>query len=429
MTNPSSTTADSKVAKNPLLEIGFETDWNLDAEVRESLTTARIGLLLKEPFFGNLATRLTLVNADRWLPTAATDGRRFYYNTKFLKQLTPKQIEFLFGHEVLHVVYDHIGRRGDRDGQLSNIAADYCVNGDLIQHKIGEPITVVPIIHDTKYYGQSFEEVYDDLYENAEKIDIDDLLDRVLDDHLDGDDDSDSGDDGDGSSERPVLSDQERKEIKDEMKEAILSAAQTAGAGNIPAGVARMIKELTEPKMNWRDLLDVQIKSTIKSDFSFMRPNRKAWHTGVMLPGMVPDETIDIVVAIDVSGSISDIMVRDFLSEIKGIMDAYTTFNIKVFCFDTEVYNEANFTVDNLYDLDNYEIVGGGGTSFEAVFEYLKENAIEPKKLVMFTDGYPWGSWGDERYCDTCFIIHTHRIEGAPVPPFGAHAYYETHIS
>ena len=427
MTTPSSTTADSKLAKNPNLEIGFETDWDLDKEVRESLTTARIGLLLKEPFFGNLATRLTLVNADRWLPTAATDGRRFYYNTKFLKQLTPKQIEFLFGHEVLHVVYDHIGRRGDRDGQLSNIAADYCVNGDLIVHKIGEPIDVVPIVHDSKYYGQSFEEVYDDLYENAEKIDIEDLLDKVLDDHLDGDDEGGGGD-GDGSSERPVLSDQERKEIKDEMKEAILSAAQTAGAGNIPAGVARMIKELTEPKMNWRDLLDVQIKSTIKSDFSWMKPNRKAWHTGVMLPGMVPDETIDLVVAIDVSGSISEDMVRDFLSEIKGIMDAYTTFNIKVFCFDTEVYNEADFTADNLYDIHNYEIVGGGGTSFEAVYEYLKENAIEPKKLVMFTDGYPWGSWGDEKYCDTCFIIHTHRIEGAPVPPFGAHAYYETHM-
>ena len=181
--------------------------------------------------------------------------------------------------------------------------------------------------------------------------------------------------------------------------------------------------------MNWRDLLDVQIKSTIKSDFSWMRPNRKAWHTGVMLPGMVPDETIDLVVAIDVSGSISEDMVRDFLSEIKGIMDAYTTFNIKVFCFDTEIYNEADFTADNLHDIHSYEIVGGGGTSFEAVFEYLKENAIEPKKLVMFTDGYPWGSWGDEKYCDTCFIIHTHRIEGAPVPPFGAHAYYETHMS
>jgi len=432
MTSPNSTTSDSKLAKNPNLEIGFETDPIVDKAVRESLTTARIGLLLKEPFFGNMATRLTLVNADRWCPTAATDGRNFYYNTKFIVQLTPKQIEFLFGHEVLHNVYDHIGRRGERDPQLSNIAADYCVNGDLIRYKIGEPITVVEIIHDRKYYDQSFEEVYDDLYENAEKINIDELLDKLLDDHLDdGDEDGKGSGDGDedGEDGRPVISAAQRKEIKDEMKEAILSAAQTAGAGNIPSGVARMIRELTEPKMDWRDLLDVQIKSTIKSDFSWMKPNRKAWHTGVMLPGMVPDETIDVVCMLDISGSISDVMVRDFLTETKAIMDAYTTFNVKVGCFDTEIYNVQDFTADNIHELVDYEIVGGGGTSFEAVFEYLKENAIEPKKLIMFTDGYPWGSWGDEKYCDTCWIIHTHRIEGAPVPEFGAYAYYETPLS
>lgn len=428
-----STTADKKLKNNPNLKVGFETDPDLDKEIREALTTARIGLLLKEPFFGNLATRLTLVNADAWLPTAATDGRRFYYNTEFCKMLSPKNMEFLFGHEVLHVVYDHIGRRNDRDPQLSNIAADYCVNGDLIRYRIGEPIDVVPIIHDRKYDDWSYEEVYDDLYENAEKIDIDDLLDRVLDDHLDQDGDSEDGsgdsEDGNESGKRPVLSEKERKEIRDEMKEAIMSAAQTAGAGNVPAGVKRMIKELTEPKMNWRDLLDVQIKSTIKSDFSWMKPNRKAWHTGVMLPGMMPDDTIDIVIGIDVSGSISEDMVRDFLSEIKGIMDAYTTFNIKVFCFDTDIYSVKDFTADNLFEINEYEIVGGGGTSFEAVYEYLKENAIEPKKLVMFTDGYPWGSWGDEQYCDVCWIIHTHNLEGAPTPPFGAHAYYEISYS
>lgn len=428
-----STTADKKLKNNPNLKVGFETDPDLDKEIREALTTARIGLLLKEPFFGNLATRLTLVNADAWLPTAATDGRRFYYNTEFCKMLSPKNMEFLFGHEVLHVVYDHISRRNDRDPQLSNIAADYCVNGDLIRYRIGEPIDVVPIIHDRKYDDWSYEEVYDDLYENAEKIDIDDLLDRVLDDHLDQDGDSEDGsgdsEDGNESGKRPVLSEKERKEIRDEMKEAIMSAAQTAGAGNVPAGVKRMIKELTEPKMNWRDLLDVQIKSTIKSDFSWMKPNRKAWHTGVMLPGMMPDDTIDIVIGIDVSGSISEDMVRDFLSEIKGIMDAYTTFNIKVFCFDTDIYSVKDFTADNLFEINEYEIVGGGGTSFEAVYEYLKENAIEPKKLVMFTDGYPWGSWGDEQYCDVCWIIHTHNLEGAPTPPFGAHAYYETSYS
>ena len=80
------------------------TDPKLDNEVREKLITARVGLLLKASFFGNLATRLKLVNADEWCGTAATDGRNFYYNSRFIKMLKTKEIEFLFGHEVLHCV-------------------------------------------------------------------------------------------------------------------------------------------------------------------------------------------------------------------------------------------------------------------------------------------------------------------------------------
>ena len=120
------------------------TDPKLDAIVREKLITARVGLLLRASFFGNLATRLKLVNADEWCPTAATDGRNFYYNSRFVNDLKPKEVEFLFGHEVLHCVYDHMGRRGDRDAQLWNIADDYCVNADLKKHRVGEFITTVP---------------------------------------------------------------------------------------------------------------------------------------------------------------------------------------------------------------------------------------------------------------------------------------------
>jgi predicted metal-dependent peptidase len=70
----------------------------------------------------------------------------------------------------------------------------------------------------------------------------------------------------------------------------------------------------------------------------------------------------------------------------------------------------------------SYELKGGGGTDFDANYTYMKEQDINPKKFIMFTDGYPFGSWGDENYCDTLFIIHgTTSI----VPPFGAYAYYE----
>ena len=263
-----------------------------DREVRELLVTARVGMLLRASFFGNLATRLKLVNADEWCATAATDGRNFYYNTKFIKMLKPKEVEFLFGHEVLHCVYDHFGRRGDRDHSLFNIAADYCVNADLQKHKVGQFITTVPCLYDVKYIDWSAEQVYDDLYENADKIDIDELLKQLIDQHLDG-----TGENGDGedSNKGPArYSEEEKEQIKQDIKEALLSAAQTSDAGNIPAGVKRIVQVLTEPKMNWRELLRMQLQSTIKNDYTFTRINRKGWDSDAILPGMSNDEKIDI---------------------------------------------------------------------------------------------------------------------------------------
>ena len=423
-----STTA-TKEDKKKFADLIGKTDPKLDREVREMLITARVGLLLKASFFGNLATRLKLVNADEWCSTAATDGRNFYYNSRFIKMLRPKEIEFLFGHEVLHCVYDHFGRRGDRDHQLFNIANDYCVNADLIKHRVGEKITSVPCLHNPKYDGMSSEEIYDILYEKAEKIDVGKLLDQMIDEHLDGEGDPDGdgdsdGEDGDKKGKgRPVLTPEERQQIKDEIKEAMLAAAATVdGAGNLPAGVKRLIQELTEPQMNWRELLRMQLESTIKSDYTWMRASRKGWHMDAVMPGMKVDPMIDIAVALDASGSISESMLKDFLGEIQGIMDSFPAYRIHVFTFDTEAYNPAQYDSDNLDDICDYEVKGGGGTDFDAIYSYLKENEIEPKRLVVFTDGYPFGSWGDENYADTVWILHgTTTIE----PPWGQYAYYD----
>ena len=404
------------------------TDPKLDREIREKLIPARVGLLLRASFFGNLATRLKLVNADEWCTTAATDGRNFYYNSRFIDMLKPKEVEFHFGHEVLHCVYDHFGRKGDRDHQLFNIANDYCVNADLKKHRVGEFITTVPCLFDAKYDGMSSEEVYDILYENAEKIDIGSLIDKMLDEHLDGE-----GDDGDGEKDengqpkngkgRPKLSAEERQQIKDEIKEAVLAAAAASdGAGNLPAGVRRIIEDMTAPKMNWRELLRMQLESTIKSDYTWMRSSRKGWHMDAVMPGMKLDPMIDIAVSIDASGSMGDKMLKDFLAEVAGIMEQFPAYRIHVLSFDTQVYNPQQFDSENLDDITGYEIMGGGGTDFDCVFNYFKENEIEPKRHIMFTDGYPCGSWGDSNYCDTVFIMHgTTSI----VPPFGQFAYYE----
>jgi predicted metal-dependent peptidase len=417
------TTENTKELAKKFANLLGPTDPKLDREVREILVTARVGLLLRASFFGNLATRLKLVNADEWCTTAATDGRNFYYNTRFIKLLKPKEVEFLFGHEVLHCVYDHMGRRGDRDPQLFNIANDYCVNADLKKHRVGEFITSVPCLYESKYEGMSSEEIYDVLYENAEKIDLSQLIDKMLDEHLDGDSDGGSnGEDGSEGKGRPRLSAEEKQQIKDEIKEAMLAAAQASDAGSIPAGVKRMIQELTDPKLNWRELLRMQLESTIKSDFTWMRSSRRGWHMDAVLPGMKNTEAIDIAVYIDMSGSIGEAQGRDFLSEVKGIMESFDSYKIHIACFDTEVYNLQVFNSDNLDTIDDYELMGGGGTDFDAIFRHLKDEQIEPKRLVVFTDGYPFGSWGDENYCDTVWIIHGDKN---PNPPFGQWALYE----
>lgn len=405
--------------------IGKEFNQGEKAKIMDKLITARVGLLLRHPFFGNLATRMKLVDASDWCHTLATDGRNFYFNYGFVNKLTPKECEFGFAHEVLHNVFDHIGRRDSRDPTLSNIAADYAANQILKDERIGTVPSFIKIFQDDKYRGQSYEQIYDELYDKAEKINISDLG-ELLDEHLDGEGDGegegDEDKDGNGKGKRPKLTAEEKKQIRDEIKEAMVAAAQAAGAGKIPAGVARMIKDFTEPKMDWRQLLRMSIQSILKSNFSFSRPNRKSQHSGAILPGMMNEETIDVSIAIDMSGSISNKQAKDFLSEVKGIMDEYVDFKLDIWCFDTDVYNYAQFTGDNADDIMSYEVKGGGGTSFEVNWDFMKENGIEPKKFIMFTDGYPCGTWGDEDYCDTLFIVHgTDTI----ISPFGQTAHYK----
>jgi len=298
----------------------------------------------------------------------------------------------------------------------------------LIRDRIGVEPTLVDCFKDPKYSGWTSEEVYEELFKQAEKNGKEFLesLGSMLDEHLDLDGEGEGEGDGkDGKAKgRPKYSKDEMQKIRDEIKEGMLQAAQAAGAGNTPGEISRMIKELTEPKMNWRELLRQQIQSTIKHDFTFSRPSRKGWHTGAVLPGQNYDETIDIAVSLDMSGSIGDDQAKDFLSEIKGIMDEYKDYQIKLWCFDTKVYNEQDFSADTGDDLLNYEIMGGGGTDFMANWKYMKEHDINPKKFIMFTDGYPWDSWGEDDYCDTIFIVHGHHDKNLQAP-FGMTAHYD----
>ncbi len=392
----------------------------------EQLTTARVGLLLKHPFFGNIATRMQLIEANKWCPTAATDGRNFFYNEDFVNKLSVKKLMFLLAHEICHGIFDHFGRLGSRDKELANIAQDYAVNQILVDDRIGDKITEVNICQDDKYRGMAWEEIYDLLYEGYKEqqdqnwksfIDgLGDMLDEHLEEALAGEDKDSKG--------RPTMSAEDIQKAKDDIKQAMIQSYQAAGAGSAPGAIERLIKDLTEPKMDWREVLRMNIQSIVRNDYSFQRVNRKSFGTGIILPGMTNDETIDIAIALDMSGSIGHDEAKAFLSEVKGILDQYTDYKITLWTFDTDVYNPVEITHDNEEDFYNYDIQGGGGTDFEANWKFMQDEDLHPKKFIMFTDGYPNGGWGDPDYVDTLFIVKGHHDKQVTAP-FGQTVVYE----
>jgi len=409
--------SDKKKKKNNKFDklIG-PTDPKVEEKAREMLIMARVNLLINHAFFGNLATRLKMVNADEWCSTAATDGRHFYYNSRFITMLRQKEVEFLFGHEVLHVVYDHIGRIEYRDPQLFNIANDYAVNADLRRHKIGEFITTVPCLYEAKYDGKVSEWIYDDLMKNVQLIDMNQLIDQLIDEHLDADDE---GEDGKGPAK---MTKAERAELHQEIKQNIINASQSAGAGELPNGVKRLLDQYTDPTMPWQELIQTNLTSAIKNDYSFARPNRRGWHLDAILPSMTPGEEIDVCIALDMSGSITTKVGNQFVSEVAGMMDMFSGYKIHIFCFDTNVYAQADFDSQDLDSIDDYEPKGGGGTDFDCIFDHLKDRGEIVNRLIVFTDGYPNGSWGDSELCDTTWIIHGNK---SIIPPWGTWAYFD----
>lgn len=385
-------------------------------QIEEKLTTARIGLLIKQPFFGSMATRLKIVRDDK-MDTAATDGRNFFYNLEFIAGLSIKETEFLFGHEVLHNVFEHHLRKEFPNGALTedksdnnyrnhlawNIACDYAINIILVDSKIGEKID--NSLYDEKYRGMCAEQIYDDLMKNSKKCNLEDLAEMLLDEHMDELEDKGKG-----------LSKEEKQQIKNEIKQSLLDSYQAA-AGNVPSGVDRLVNSLTSPKISWRSELKQDIQSVKKYDYTFYRPARKGMSSGIVLPGMKRDEALDVCISIDCSGSITDDVVKVFLSEIKGIMDEYDDYVIRIWSFDAKVYNDVTYRSDEGLDITEYKPKGGGGTLFECNWDYMKDNDINPKIFIMFTDMYPCGGWGDKDYCEN--VIFVGYKSNGKVAPFG----------
>jgi predicted metal-dependent peptidase len=407
-----------------------------DHEARFRMSVARTALLLHHPFFGQLAMRLPLVIMRDKCKTAATDGRNLYFNPEFVLSLNKLEVVFLVAHEICHCVFAHMIRRDRRDPKLWNIAADYVINGILDNEMVKKRsannseyckrITTINIYLNHDYDHMTSEAVYDLLKKEQDKNGKPEEAGELLDWHIDMNGDGQSDEDGDATGQGDgtiggKLSDEEREELFRDLRDALIAASQ--GAGNAPGDFKRLITSLVEPKVDWRDVLASEISSTYMVNYSWMKMNKKSWHLQAILPGMTPGEAISVAIAIDTSGSMSQQMLKEMLSEVAGIMAQYDNYNIKIWQFDAKVYGYKEYTQDDCEDIAEYPLEGGGGTDFRVNWEFMKEQGIEPDQFLLFTDGEPYGSWGDPDYCNTIFLIHTEY--GKKVAPFGTTVYYE----
>nr|BFD95646.1 hypothetical protein KitaXyl93_70060 [Kitasatospora sp. Xyl93] len=125
------------------------------------------------PLLGGIAAGLTLV-ADAELARAHdiaiaavnADAGEVYVNP--LRQYTDEEWRFILGHEMLHAALRHGERQGGRDPFLFNVAADYVINGWLLEMGVGE----MPegLLHDPQLKGLSAEEVYDRIVRDQRRI-------------------------------------------------------------------------------------------------------------------------------------------------------------------------------------------------------------------------------------------------------------------
>jgi len=325
-------------------------------------TKARARLIIDQPFFGTLCMRLRPVETTK-VPTGATDGVSLLYNPHwFLKLNQFERVGFL-AHEVMHCVYMHMLRRQNRQHTKWNVACDHNINLSLID--IG--FTLPPGgLWDQQYAGMSADHIYTMLPEQDE-------------------DQFDPGGSGGVLDHPEIVKGGNAPRQETEWTVAIGSAANEAKArGKLPGSMESLIEDILQPQVDWRTVLFRFFRSTDKSDYSWVRFNRRFIGQGLYLPGLYSPSLGEISIIVDTSGSVSDDELKVFSSETSAILQELNPSAINFIQCDAEVNSAVTYTREDLPL--TYEYKGRGGTSFVPGIKYVEENYPLTTACVYFTD-------------------------------------------
>jgi predicted metal-dependent peptidase len=154
-------------------------------------------------------------------------------------------------------------------------------------------------------------------------------------------------------------------------------------AGKLGAHMMRLVDDLLQPQLPWRSLLAHYLTTAARDDYDFAHPSRR--EGAAILPGLRSDE-IDLVVALDTSGSIDDQEIAEFVSEINAIKGQVCA-RIRTLACDERVNNESPWIAETWEPLTLPErIDGGGSTRFTPVFDWIAQQERTPDVVIYLTD-------------------------------------------
>lgn len=398
---------------------------DIDA-IENKLTAARTKLILDKPFLGALVLRLPLQQADpAWCATTGTDARKFYYNPEYIDALNPSETQFILAHEALHCALSHFSRKQHRVKHRWDLACDYAINPILIEEGLKAPPNALTM---RQYENMSAEEIYPLIADN----DMSDTLDQHLydkedefseggqntsDNPLDDSDgegepppdqttepssgsnaksDSSSGgdqakqefdDNAGGAPPPPPLQQQEAEELTIQWQQRLAGASQQAEqAGKLSGVMKRLIEGTLQPTLPWRNLLARYMSAVAKDDYSYMRPSSRRGDPAIY--PRLKSTQINAVIAVDVSGSVGDKELKEFISEVNAIK-AQVRARITLMPCDSELIEGSPFIFEPWDEITMpKDVKGGGTTSFVPVFNWINRQDQAPDLVIYFTDGH-----------------------------------------
>ncbi len=390
----------------------------MDEAISNKLSAARTKLILDKPFLGALVLRLPIVEADpSWCKTTDTDMKKLYVNPEYFDQLTTEEAQFALAHEALHCALSHFSRRQHRVKMRWDMACDYAINPILIEDGLKPP----PHIHYLREFaGMTAEEIYPLLMDNKNDADSElgqnneagDKESGEQSDHGDAKDtetqklnsqQQDDGREGKGQTSEegkqseqgsgddiqkeppPTPKNDEIQSLTAQWQQRLAGAAQQAlQAGKLSQSMARLVDHLLQPQLPWRMLLARYMSATAREDYSYTRPSNRRGE-----PAIYPrlrSHMVDIVVALDISGSIATKEIKEFLAEVDQIK-AQVRARIALHACDTEVSAEGPWEYEPWDELKlPIQFQDGGGTRFTPVFDWVENQEKRPDLLVYFTD-------------------------------------------